>query len=293
MLLTILVTGGLGFIGSHICVELLQKRYRVIILDNCSNSEESVYDAILHLTESNKTKCIFHRMDICNKSSCDTIFKKYTIHSIIHCAGKKSVNESILKPLRYYRENLTMTLNLLECVDTYNIPHFIFSSSATVYGESNMGNQLIETDIVGLRITNPYGQTKYMQEQIIRDFAMNNLDKTFVLLRYFNPVGAHPSGLIGENPKNNPNNLMPYLLRVAANNCGIGYPGDRYKMLTIFGTDYETPDGTCIRDFIHVVDLAKAHVNAIKIDAAYKGHVWVFNIGTGKGTSVQEMVFLK
>ena len=291
---TVVITGGLGFIGSHICVELLQSNYNVIILDNLENSSIDVYDKLLQLTNTTKKQCMLEIVDITDRSKTFAIFKKYAkiynISGIIHCAGKKSVNESIRKPLIYYRDNLNMTYNILECVELFNIKTFIFSSSATVYGNANGSVPLTENSTTGIGITNPYGQTKYMQEQIINDFAVNHNDKAFINLRYFNPVGAHKSGMIGENPKDIPNNLMPYILRVAANNNGYGFDDDVYKQLTIFGDDYNTLDGTCIRDFIHVVDLAKAHVAVLDFPRKQEQTVWTFNVGTGNGVSVLELV---
>jgi UDP-glucose 4-epimerase len=271
----ILVTGGLGFIGSHIVVELLNNNYNVIVVDNLSNSKITVKDKIETIT--NKTFELFI-FDLCDKSLLEDLFNKFKISTIIHLAGLKSVNESIKKPLFYYNKNIVSTLNLLEMVDTYNITKFIFSSSATVYGTPTE-IPLFETSQVGLNITNPYGKTKYMLEEIIKDYHFNNNICKFVILRYFNPVGAHSSGLIGEDPNDIPNNLMPYILKVATN---------IYDKLSIYGNDYNTRDGTCIRDFIHVVDLAKAHMASIKYNS--DSNYDVFNIGTGKGTTVLELV---
>jgi UDP-glucose 4-epimerase len=271
----ILVTGGLGFIGSHIVVELLNNNYNVIVVDNLSNSKITVKDKIETIT--NKTFELFI-FDLCDKSLLEDLFNKFKISTIIHLAGLKSVNESIKKPLFYYNKNIVSTLNLLEMVDTYNITKFIFSSSAIVYGTPTE-IPLFETSQVGLNITNPYGKTKYMLEEIIKDYHFNNNICKFVILRYFNPVGAHSSGLIGEDPNDIPNNLMPYILKVATN---------IYDKLSIYGNDYNTRDGTCIRDFIHVVDLAKAHMASIKYNS--DSNYDVFNIGTGKGTTVLELV---
>lgn len=291
---TIIVTGGLGFIGSHICVELLSKNYNVIIIDNLENSSLSVYDRILHISQVDKCRCNLIVLDLTNMNALTNwfsdIIEEYNITGIIHCAGKKAVNESIHKPLLYYRDNLTMTLNILECMDKYDIENFVFSSSATVYGTANGNATLYETSKVGSNITNPYGKTKYMQEEIIRDFAKNHHDKCFIILRYFNPVGAHESGLIGENPRDIPNNLMPYIIRVAAHNADIGFPEKAYEQLTIFGNDYNTYDGTCVRDFIHVVDLARAHCDVLVFENKASQSIWTFNVGTGHGTSVQEIV---
>ena len=293
----ILVTGGLGFIGSHITVELIKSGYNVIIVDNLSNSSQEVFDEIIDITNRNFTSYSLklYIIDLLDKHTLYDLFSKYSFTTIIHCAGLKSVNESIKQPLKYYQDNLTMTFNLLDLMEKYNVERFIFSSSATVYGSPKSVNTVFkEDDVVGQNITNPYGQTKYMQEQIIRDFAITQPDKCFVILRYFNPVGAHPSGLIGENPGGRPNNLMPYILRVAANNSGLGFnvsneDKENYKQLTIYGTNYNTRDGTCIRDFIHVDDLAKAHVSSVEFEFLDK-NVETFNIGTGNGISVMELV---
>jgi UDP-glucose 4-epimerase len=274
----ILVTGGLGFIGSHIVVELLNNNYNVIVIDNLSNSKISVKEKIETIT--NKTFELFI-FDICDSILLEEIFEKFNISTIIHLAGLKAVGESIRKPLLYYNKNITSTLNLLEMVDKYNIQKFIFSSSATVYGIPTE-IPLFENSQVGLNITNPYGKTKYMLEEIIKDYYIsnhhiNNICK-FVILRYFNPVGAHSSGLIGEDPNDIPNNLMPYILKVATK---------QYNKLSIYGNDYNTRDGTCVRDFIHVVDLAKAHVASVIYNNSF---LETFNIGTGKGSTVLELV---
>lgn len=270
----ILVTGGLGFIGSHIVVELLNRNYNVIVVDNLSNSKLTVKTKIQLIT--NKTFELFI-FDICDKLLLEDLFKKYNINIIIHLAGLKSVSQSIKESLNYYNNNLISTLNLLEMVNKYNINKFIFSSSATVYGIPTEV-PLYETSSVGIGITNPYGRTKYMLEEIIKDFSVTS-KCNFIILRYFNPVGAHSSGLIGEDPNDIPNNLMPFILKVAS---------DDYNVLSIYGNDYNTPDGTCIRDFIHVVDLAIAHVKSIEYNNNI--NIEVFNIGTGNGISVLELV---
>lgn len=273
----ILVTGGLGFIGSHIVVELLNRDYKVIVVDNLSNSKLLVKQKIELIT--NKTFELFI-FDICDKVLLEDLFKKYNISTIIHLAGLKSVSESIKLPLHYYNNNLISTLNLLEMVNKYNINKFIFSSSATVYGTPTEV-PLYEESQVGVGITNPYGRTKYMLEEIIKDFSLTS-KCNFIILRYFNPVGAHSSGLIGEDPNDIPNNLMPFILKVAS---------DDYGVLSIYGNDYNTPDGTCIRDFIHVVDLAIAHVKSIEYNIDPNGHnINIFNIGTGNGVTVLELV---
>ena len=276
MIIMILVTGGLGFIGSHIVVELLNRNYNVVVIDNLSNSKHTVKNKIEQIT--NKTFDLFV-FDICDKILLEDVFKIFKITSIIHLAGLKAVGESIKNPLKYYNTNLLSTLNLLEMIDKYNINKFIFSSSATVYG-SPMEIPLYETSQTGLNITNPYGRTKYMLEEIIKDFSLTS-ECNFIILRYFNPVGAHDSGLIGEDPNDIPNNLMPYILKVATK---------EFNKLCIYGDDYDTHDGTCIRDFIHVVDLAIAHVKSLDLDSINK--LEIFNVGTGKGTSVLELVNL-
>jgi UDP-glucose 4-epimerase len=270
----ILVTGGLGFIGSHIVVELLNRNYNVVVIDNLSNSKITVKNKIEQIT--NKTFDLFV-FDICDKILLEDVFKKFQFTSIIHLAGLKAVGESINKPLKYYNTNLLSTLNLLEMIDKYNISKFIFSSSATVYGTPTE-IPLFETSQTGLNITNPYGRTKYMLEEIIKDFSLTS-ECNFIILRYFNPVGSHESGLIGEDPNDIPNNLMPYILKVATK---------EFNKLSIYGNDYDTHDGTCIRDFIHVVDLALAHVKSLELYSNNK--LEIFNIGTGKGTSVLELV---
>lgn len=281
----VLVTGGLGFIGSHICVELLKSNHDVIVIDNLNNSDISTKDKIEKI--SNK-KIKFYQTDLLDLPEVKTIFKLESIESIIHCAGHKAVGESIKMPLKYYQENLTMTFNLMEMIKKYPIKSFVFSSSATVYGARD--KVFSEDDTVGLNITNPYGQTKYMQEVILTDFFKNYPNMNLIILRYFNPVGAHSSGMIGENPTDIPNNLMPYVMRVASNNNNIGFTDMKcYENLTIFGNDYNSNDGTCIRDFIHVVDLASSHVVAISYHNS-DTNINIFNIGTGNGTSVLELV---
>ena len=276
----ILVTGGLGFIGSHIVVELLTINYNVIVVDNLSNSKLLVKSKIEMITKKTFELFIF---DICDKLLLEDLFKKFNITTIIHLAGLKSVSQSIKEPLDYYNNNLVSTLNLLEMVNKYNINKFIFSSSATVYGTPTKV-PLYETSSVGTDITNPYGKTKYMLEEIIKDFSITS-KCDFIILRYFNPIGAHSSGLIGEDPNDIPNNLMPFILKVATND---------YNVLSIYGNDYSTPDGTCIRDFIHVVDLAIAHIKSIEYNIDPSGHnnnnIDIFNIGTGNGISVLELV---
>lgn len=271
----ILLTGGLGFIGSHVAVLLGNTENEVTIIDNLSNSSMKVYDNILELVKFPEH---FHFVngDVTNQKDLEPIFQSRNIDGIIHFASLKSVGESIEQPLVYYNQNLNGTLCLLEMMKKYNCKKFIFSSSATVYGTQEP--PLLETHQTGVGLTNPYGQTKYFQEQILQDFSKVHPDFEITLLRYFNPVGAHPSGLIGEDPNGIPNNLFPFVLRVASR---------QYKELSIFGDDYNTPDGTCVRDFIHVMDLARGHISAI--DHSKKG-TNIYNLGTGKGVSVMELV---
>jgi UDP-glucose 4-epimerase len=275
---TILVTGGLGFIGSHTCVELLNQGHNVIIADNLRNSKITALDNILKLSH-NKTGLVKHyECDLTCYTNVDFIFSSYVIDLVIHFAGLKSVNESVENPLLYYADNITMTTNLLKCMSRYNCKKIIFSSSATVYGDVK-SLPIKETDTVGQTITNPYGKTKYIIEQILQDLYISDKTWSIIILRYFNPVGAHESGLLGEDPNDIPNNLMPYLLDVAIK---------KRNMLHIFGNTYETLDGTCIRDFIHVVDLAEGHICAMKKTNEVGVHI--YNLGSGKGTSVLELV---
>lgn len=279
----ILCTGGLGFIGSHTVIELVNNNYNVVILDNLSNSTLDILDKLYLLCDRNKIN--FIKGDILNNNDLDKVFK-YNILCVIHFAAFKSVNESIEKPLKYYENNVNGTINLLKKCKEYNVSNFVFSSSATVYGNSK--SPLFENSQVGIGITNPYGSSKFMIEQILKD--LNHNEFSIINLRYFNPVGAHPSGLIGENPTDIPNNLMPFVLRVAIkNNLDPDYE-DVYKHLNIFGNNYDSDDGTAVRDFIHVVDLARAHVCAVNKILNTKTNYEVYNIGTGKGTSVLEIV---
>ncbi|AYV78159.1 MAG: UDP-glucose 4-epimerase GalE [Edafosvirus sp.] len=275
--MSILVTGGTGFIGSHTCVELLNAGYNIIIIDNLSNSKIQVIDHIKKITGKSFQ---FYQMDMLNKVNLDFLFQKHKFTHIIHFAGLKSVSESNKQPLLYYSHNLTILFNLLEVMEKYNCHNIIFSSSATVYTNQNVASftpyNESETPI-GIGITNAYGQTKYMQEKILDDLYKSNNKWNITILRYFNPVGSHTSGLLTENPNGFPNNLMPYIVKTAKG---------EYKELNIFGSDYETRDGTCIRDFIHVVDLAKGHIQAIKKIKGFN----IYNLGTGKGTSVLEII---
>lgn len=273
--MSILLTGGAGFIGSHTAVEMINAGYDIIIADNLSNSSEKVIDRIEQITG---TRPKFYKVDVSNKEDVRKIFEENKIEGVIHFAGYKCVPESTKIPLKYYRNNLDATLTVLEVMEEKNCNAFVFSSSATVYGEENPVpfNEKMKTGTA----TNAYGSTKLMIENILIDEAAANSAFSAVLLRYFNPVGAHPSGLIGEAPNGIPNNLMPYITQTAV--------GVR-ECLNVFGTDYNTPDGTGIRDYIHVVDLARGHVAAIKYAIEHTG-AEAINLGTGKGSSVLEVV---
>lgn len=272
---TVLVTGGMGYIGSHTIIKLIEYGYTPIILDNLSNSSEKVLPRLEKITGK---RISFYKGDVCIKKDVDKVFDENHIDAVIHFAGLKAVGESVQKPIEYYRNNLDSTLTLLEEMVRYGVKNIIFSSSATVYGTPTHV-PLVESDPIGTA-TNPYGTTKIIQEGIFKDFAFVHKDFNIALLRYFNPIGAHPSGLIGEAPNGIPNNLMPYITQVAV--------GKR-DHLSIFGDDYDTPDGTCIRDYIHVCDLAEGHVLALKKLFENSGLV-IYNLGTGKGTSVLELV---
>ncbi len=282
----ILLTGGLGFIGSHVCVELLLHGYsNITIVDDLSNSSELVLDQIQKITYQRPK---FYKLDI-RDEELDSIFKDHQINVVIHLAGLKSVNESISNPIKYYDTNTGGTLNLIKCMANNNCYNLIFSSSATVYG--NESSPLTELSKIGNGITNPYGETKYMIEKILMSLSQSDPKWKIVSLRYFNPVGAHESGLIGESPNGIPNNLMPYIMRVACKNNTDNELNCLYNEIRIFGNDYDTPDGTCIRDFIHVVDLARAHVAALCYISNINNYEYkFFNIGTGIGVSVLELV---
>ena len=273
--MTILLTGAAGYIGSHTAVELAQAGYDVAIVDDLSNSSEK---AVARCEQITGRKMPFYRADVADRDALRGIFEEVRPDGVMHFAGFKAVGESVAMPLKYYRNNLDTALSLLEVMGQFGVGPFIFSSSATVYGE-NVDVPCRETATVG-GCTNPYGWTKFMIEQIARDAAAADPRLSVVLLRYFNPVGAHESGLIGEDPTGIPNNLMPYITQVAVG---------RLEKLRIFGNDYPTPDGTGVRDYIHVVDLARGHVAALSYALAHKG-TEVFNLGTGRGVSVLELV---
>jgi UDP-glucose 4-epimerase len=283
---TIILTGGAGFIGSHTYIELINN-YNVIIIDNFINSNKKVIDKLKLLTNTESSDIIIYQTDLLNKSKLDSIFNIHKPYAVIHFAGFKAVGESVEKPLYYYQNNLISTLNLLEIMKKYNCYNLIFSSSCTVYG--NQKSPLSEDLEIGRGITNPYGQTKFMIERILNDICISNDKWKIISLRYFNPVGAHISGLIGEDPNDIPNNLMPFILKVAINHNTTYNLGTNYNILNIFGNNYETRDGTCIRDFIHVVDLAKGHKKALEKIDKLSGYN-IYNLGTGNGTTVLEMV---
>jgi UDP-glucose 4-epimerase len=278
---TILVTGGAGFIGSHTCVELLKRDYNVVVVDSLINSKREVINKIKQIA---RRPVVFHERDLTDDIS--DIFETYDIYAVIHFAGLKAVKESISNPIFYYKTNLYSTINLLETMKKYNCHRLIFSSSATVYGDQK--SPLNENMDIGKGITNPYGQTKFMIEQILMDCCKSEPKNNFIGLRYFNPIGAHPSGLIGEDPNDIPNNLMPYILKTAYKN-NIDHNVEGFDHLSIYGNNYNTIDGTAVRDYIHVVDLALGHIKALeKIDVLNNYNV--FNLGTGKGSSVLEIV---
>lgn len=270
----ILVTGGCGFIGSHTCCELLDNNYEVVVIDNLSNSKEDVIAKIKEITNKDLK---FYKGDLCDKELVDKIFKNENIDAVIHFAGLKAVGESVKKPLLYYRNNIDSTLTLLEVMSKYNCKKLVFSSSATVYG--NPKALPIKEDFP-LKTTNPYGSTKLYIEGILKDLYNSDNEWSIAVLRYFNPIGAHKSYLIGENPNDIPNNLMPYIVKVATK---------KLEQLSIFGNDYNTVDGTGVRDYIHVVDLAIGHIKAIELINKEKG-IDFYNLGTGHGYSVLEIV---
>ena len=271
---TILVTGGTGYIGSHTCVELLNAGYDVVIMDNLYNSSEEVLKRLEKITGK---KAKFYKVDLLDKDGIRTIFKENTIDAVIHFAGYKAVGESVQIPLTYYQNNVAGSLNLYEVMNEYNVKRIVFSSSACVYGAPK--SVPIKEDFE-IHTTNPYGATKVMNEMILQDVYTSDNDWGVLLLRYFNPIGAHKSGLLGEVPNGIPNNLVPYIARVA---------NGQLEYLRVWGDDYPTPDGTGVRDYIHVVDLAKGHIKAVEYALSHKG-VEKINLGTGKGYSVLEVL---
>ena len=278
---TVLVTGGSGFIGSHTTVELQQAGYDVVIVDNLSNSNADVVDGIEKITG---IRPAFEKVDCLDKDALESVFKKYpSISGIIHFAASKAVGESVEKPLLYYRNNIVSLVNILELMPKYDVKGIIFSSSCTVYGQPDPENLPVTEQAPIKKAESPYGNTKQINEEIIADTIKSGSPIKAVILRYFNPIGAHPSAIIGELPNGVPANLIPYITQTA---IGIR------PQLSVFGNDYNTPDGTCIRDFIYVVDLAKAHVCAMAriIDGKSEDSVEIFNIGTGSGVSVQQLI---
>lgn len=272
----ILVTGGAGYIGSHTCVELLNEGFEVVVIDNFSNSKSSSLDAIKKITGKDFK---FYEIDYLDKDALNKIFEENKIDAVINFAGFKAVGESVQKPIEYYTNNISGALNLLDVMRKHNVKKFVFSSSATVYGNPEKIPLTEDCKIGGT--TNPYGTSKLFIEQILKDIYASDNSWDIIILRYFNPVGAHESGLIGEDPKGIPNNLMPYIAKVATKEL---------KELSVFGNDYNTPDGTGVRDYIHVVDLAKGHVLALnKLEKEGTG-LFIYNLGTGTGYSVLDLV---
>lgn len=272
----VLVTGGAGYIGSHTVIELLAAGHNVIVVDNLINSSAESLRRVERIT--GQTIPFIHA-DLCDRGALDKIFDKDKIDAVIHFAGLKAVGESVKEPLRYYRTNIDSTLSLCESMQAHGVTKLIFSSSATVYGTPEE-LPILETNRIGVGITNPYGQTKFMIEQILRDVSVANPDWQVSILRYFNPIGAHDSGLIGEDPSGIPNNLLPYVAQVAVG---------KLDTIRIFGDDYDTLDGTGVRDYIHVVDLARGHVAALE-HLPQPGSAEAYNLGTGQGTSVLELI---
>ncbi len=272
----ILITGGTGFIGSHTAIELIEAGYEVEILDNLCNSKVTVLDQIKQITG---VRPKFYDVDLRDAEALARVFEDGDFTTVMHFAGLKAVGESVEQPLRYYENNVGGTINLLECMQEFGVKQMVFSSSATVYGEQGDGIY-DETMPTGLGISSPYGETKHVIEKLLEAVAVSDPEFRATILRYFNPIGAHPSGLIGENPNNRPNNLMPIVMKVATGEI---------PELTIYGNDYETADGTCVRDYIHVVDLAKGHATALEKLPVGK-QVQIYNLGSGEGTSVLEIV---
>ena len=276
MCMAILVIGGAGYIGSHTVVELLNENKEVIVVDNFSNSKPEMLGKIKKITNKDFK---FYELDYSNKEKMDKVFAENKIDSVIHFAGYKAVGESVDKPIEYYTNNVSGTLNLLDIMRKHNVKTIIFSSSATVYGDPEVV-PLTEMCKIG-GTTNPYGSSKLFIEQILKDVYKSDNTWDVCILRYFNPIGSHESGIIGEEPQGRPNNLMPYIVRVASGEL---------EELSIFGNDYNTPDGTGVRDYIHVVDLAKGHIKALEKLEKEKSGIYIYNLGTGKGYSVLDMV---
>ena len=273
--MSVLVTGGLGYIGSHTCVELMNAGQEIVVVDNLYNCKKSSYDRIKALTGKDFS---FYECDIRNREGLNEVFEKENITSVIHFAGLKAVGESVRKPLEYFDNNITGTLVLLDVMRKHNCKKIVFSSSATVYGMNNVSPLTEDMEVGG--VTNPYGRTKFMIECILKDLYVSDNSWSICLLRYFNPIGAHKSGTMGEDPNGIPNNLMPYITQVA-----IG----KLDHLNVFGDDYDTPDGTGVRDYIHVVDLALGHIKAVEKVEGEDG-LFIYNLGTGVGYSVLDVV---
>ncbi|MDB6354126.1 UDP-glucose 4-epimerase GalE [Trichococcus sp. K1Tr] len=273
--MSVLITGGAGYIGSHTVVELLKAGQEVVIVDNYSNSKPEVLNRIAKITGKTPT---FYEVDVLDREALDAVFSKEDIDSVIHFAGYKAVGESVAKPIEYYHNNITSSLVLCDVMRSHGVKKIVFSSSATVYGMNNVSPL---TEDLPTSATNPYGYTKVMIEQILKDVAFADSEWSIALLRYFNPIGAHESGLIGEDPTGIPNNLMPYITQVAVG---------KLPRLSIFGDDYDTPDGTGVRDYIHVVDLALGHIKALEKIKETNG-VGIYNLGTGIGYSVLDLTY--
>lgn len=274
MEMSVLVTGGAGYIGSHTCVELLEAGYDVVVVDNLSNSKEESLKRVQEITGKTLR---FYKADLLDREALEEIFRQETIQSVVHFAGLKAVGESVSIPLQYYHNNITGTLTLCDLMQKYGVKKLVFSSSATVYGDPH---SVPITEDFPLKATNPYGWTKLMIEQILRDLYIADKTWNIAILRYFNPIGAHPSGRIGEDPNGIPNNLVPYIAQVAVG---------KLSALRVFGNDYDTPDGTGIRDYIHVVDLALGHLKALEKLESNSGVV-TYNLGTGNGYSVFDVL---
>ena len=274
--MAILVTGGAGYIGSHTCVELLNAGLEVVVVDNLCNSSRESMKRVMEITGK---KLNFYEADLLDREALEQIFEKESIDGVIHFAGLKAVGESVYKPLEYYHNNITGTLVLCDVMRKNRVKSIVFSSSATVYGDPEFVP--ITEECPKGDITNPYGRTKGMLEQILTDLNTADPEWNVMLLRYFNPIGAHESGRIGEDPKGTPNNLLPYITQVAVG---------KLERLGVFGNDYHTPDGTCVRDYIHVVDLAVGHVKALNAMSKQAGGVWIYNLGTGIGYSVLDVI---
>lgn len=272
--MSILITGGAGYIGSHTCVELLEMGYDIVVVDNLSNSSKISLERVEQITGK---KVSFHQVDLLDKTALNEVFEQYAFEAVIHFAGLKAVGESVQQPGRYYHNNVTGSLILFEVMIQHNVKNIVFSSSATVYGDPHT---VPITEDFPLSQTNPYGTTKYFIEKILTDIHNSDNQWNTILLRYFNPVGAHPSGLIGEDPNGIPNNLMPFVSQVAVG---------KLEKLSVFGADYETPDGTGVRDYIHILDLARGHLKSLEKIQENPG-VEIFNLGTGQGYSVFEII---